>query len=191
MVDFFLLENCNLLSFSDWIVDEAPEKKSRLKRDINIVLRDITHNPVTTWGNTFGEGGVCVTAKATFGKCTTFKACYPYFKKIPNLSVFDTWVLGQYDTCTFYTEDGRQAFGVCCVDPPKISEKPVVAPVVQDDENVILVNKDSSVSQWPPAFITHPPDHTAPTHPPSGKLLSIFIYVWIFYFTTFFDFGLN
>lgn len=134
------------------------------------MLRDITHNLnrpinspgnlVTTWSNQF-EGGACITAKATFGKCTSFKACYPYFKKIPNLSVFDTWVLGQYDTCTFYTDDGRQAFGVCCVDPPKIGEKPIIiAPIVQDDDNVILANKDSSISQWPPAFITHPPDHT-------------------------------
>lgn len=142
----------------------------RSKRDVNIILRDITHNPVTTWGNQFGEGGACVTAKATFGKCTTFKNCYPYFKKIPNLSVFDSWVLGQYDTCTFYTPDGRQAFGVCCIDPPKnIDSKPVIAPV-EDDENVVVANKDTSINQWPPPFITHPPNHAAPTHPPvSGK----------------------
>lgn len=82
---------------------------------------------------------------------------------------------GQYDTCTFYTDEGRQAFGVCCVDPPKEGEKPiVVAPIVQDDDNVILANKDSSISQWPPAFITHPPDHTAPTHPSvSGEITNI------------------
>lgn len=70
----------------------------------------------------------------------------------------DTWVLGQYDTCTFYTEDGRQAFGVCCIDPPKLSEKPVVAPVVQDDENIILANKDTSISQWPPGNKFHKVD---------------------------------
>lgn len=153
------------------------ETNSRSKRDVNIVLRDITHNPVTTWGNTFGEGGVCVTAKATFGKCTSFKNCYPYFKKIPNLSVFDSWVLGQYDTCTFYTPDGRQAFGVCCIDPPKQTEsnnKPIVAPV-EEDENVIVGNKDTSISHWPPQFITHPPNHAAPTHPPiSGKIRLLF-----------------
>ncbi|XP_055302911.1 trypsin-4 [Sitodiplosis mosellana] len=166
-----LLVNAKTYETDDAIiveVDETLETKSRSKRDINIVLRDITHNPVTTWGSKFGEGGVCVTAKASFGKCTSFKACYPYFKKIPNFSQFDQWILGQYDTCTYYTADGRQAFGVCCVDPPKINEKPVVAPViapVQEDENVILANKDSAISQWPPAFITHPPNHTPPTHP--------------------------
>lgn len=137
---------------------------SRSKRDVNIVLRDITHNPVTTWGNQFGEGGACLTAKATYGKCTSFKTCYPYFKyKIPNLSIFDTWVLGQYDTCTYFADDGRQAFGVCCTDPPKdLAEQPAVA---YDDENVVLANKDT-VSNWPPPYITHPPNHAAPTHPP-------------------------
>lgn len=151
---------------------ETSETNSRSKRDINVVLRDITHNPVTTWGNQFGEGGACITAKATYGKCTSFKSCYPYFKKIPNLSIFDTWVLGQYDTCTYFTGDGRQAFGVCCTDPPKeLNEnKPVaIAPV---DDSVVVANKE--VSSWPPAYITHPPNHAAPTHPPvQGIYISI------------------
>lgn len=152
---------------------ETLDTKSRSKRDtLGLILRDITHNPVTTWGNKFGEGGVCITAKATYGKCTTFKACYPYFKKIPNLSVFDTWVLGQYDTCTYYTNDGRQAFGVCCVDPPKTSEnKPAVAPV---DDVTIIANKDQTFNSWPPPFITHPPNHTPATHAPvSGMTIVI------------------
>lgn len=160
----------NQINFTYFLFDyffriaDISETKSRAKRDINIVLRDITHNPVTTWGNKFGEGGACVTAKATYGKCTSYKTCYPYFKKIPNLSVFDSWVLGQYDTCTYLTDDGRQAFGVCCVDPPNLDEnKPAVAPV---DDNIVVVNKDTVVSNWPPAYITHPPNHTPPTHPP-------------------------
>lgn len=148
---------------------ETTETKSRSKRDINIVLRDIAHNPVTTWGNQFGEGGVCVTAKATYGQCTSFKTCYPYFKKIPNLGVLDTWVLGQYDTCTYFTDDGRQAFGVCCIDPPtKIETKP---PVVQHDDSFVVSNKDTVVSNWPPPIPTHPPNHAAPTHPPAHGTL--------------------
>lgn len=123
-------------NFFSTLIANISETRSRSKRDtLNIVLRDIAHHPVTTWGNQFGEGGDCVTAKATFGKCTSFKTCYPYFKKIPNLGVFDSWVLGQYDTCTYLTEDGRQAFGVCCVDPPKGVTSPVVAPV---DDNIIV-----------------------------------------------------
>lgn len=82
--------------------------------------------------------------------------------------------MGQYDTCTFYTKEGRQAFGVCCVDPPKVSDKPLVVAPVQEDENVILANKDTSISHWPPAYITHPPDHTAPTHPSvAGRIKSL------------------
>lgn len=172
--DIILAEFVYLLSFyyPFSTVDEKSETKSRSKRDINLVLRDITHNPVTTWGNQFGEGGVCVTARATFGQCTSFKNCYPYFKKIPNLSPFDSWILGQYDTCTYFTDEGLQAFGVCCIDPPKDASenKPVVAPV---DDNIIAGNKDT-VSNWPPPFITHPPNHTPPTHPAvSGMLQSI------------------
>lgn len=124
-----------------------------------------------------------MTAKATYGKCTSFKTCYPYFKKVPNLSVFDSWVLGQYDTCTYLTDDGLQAFGVCCVDPPKLNEnqpnynQPAVAPV---DDNIVVINKDT-VSNWPPPYITHPPNHTPPTHPAvSGNLSSYFIKLQIF-----------
>ncbi|XP_031616963.1 proclotting enzyme-like [Contarinia nasturtii] len=176
-----LLVNAKTYETDDAIIvevdaEDTTQTESRSKRDINIVLRDITHNPVTTWGNQFGEGGVCITAKATFGKCTSFKACYPYFKKVPNLSVFDTWVLGQYDTCTYYTGDGRQAFGVCCIDQPQTSGIASIVPEngpiasitpVKEDDNIIVGNKDST--NWPPPFITHPPNHAAPTHAPTGS----------------------
>lgn len=167
--------------FHRHLAEETTQTESRSKRDIDIVIRDIKNTPVTTWGHQFGEGGVCVTAKATFGKCTSFKACYPYFKKIPNLSVFDTWVLGQYDTCTFYTDDGRQAFGVCCVDPPKtngiasiVPENRPIASIMPVQEDNVIVNKDT-VSNWPPPFITHPPNHAAPTHSPTGILACILL----------------
>lgn len=172
---------------------EIEQPKSRTKRDVNIIVRDLHHSPVTTWGSKFGEGGACITSKAKFGICTTFKTCYPYFKKIPDLSIFDSWVLGQYDTyvlldklilfyyqiqflsttfiktlwfflvlldsCTFFTDDGRQAFGVCCDNPPiKDNKNP---PAIMNDD--FSPNKDKV---WPPPYITHAPDHTAPTHAP-------------------------
>lgn len=98
------------------------------------------------------------------------------------MGVFDSWVLGQYDTCTFYTPDGRQAFGVCCIDPPQNTESKPDAPV-EDDENVVVANKDTSINQWPPPFITHPPNHAAPTHPPiSGNMQTLKIQYLSFLF---------
>lgn len=109
-----------------------------------------------------GEGGVCVTSKAAYGRCLSFKNCYPYIKKIPNLSIYDTWVLGNYDTCTFLTTDGRQAFGVCCDDP----SKPINPMELEEDDNDILtVSQGPYANNWPPPLPTHPPNHAAPTHP--------------------------
>lgn len=140
-------------------VADITESKSRAKRDNKV--RDLSITPVTTWGNKFGEGGSCVTAKAKYGKCMSFKSCYPYFKKLPDFSVFDAWVLGQYDTCTFFTDDGRQAIGVCCNDPPKkVASSPLIAGM---DDNVVV--SSNVYSNWPPPYITHPPNHAAPTHP--------------------------
>lgn len=121
-------------------------------------------NPVTTWGDKTGEGGSCVTSKAEFGRCMSFKSCYPYFKKVPNLGIFDSWVLGNYDTCTFFTDDGRQAFGVCCNNPHSLIDHST--PVPQLDNNLIISNKETFISNWPPPIPTHPPNHAAPTHPP-------------------------
>lgn len=74
---------------------------------------------------------------------------------MPELGIFDAWVLGQYDTCTFFTKEGRQAFGVCCEDSSKPS----------DNVNVVAENKETYVNNWPPPLPTHPPNHAAPTHP--------------------------
>lgn len=122
-------------------------------------------SPVTTWGDETGEGGVCVTSMAVYGRCMSFKKCYPYVKKVPNLSIFDTWVLGNYDTCTYLTKDGRQAVGVCCDDPTKpiaISNDETSSSIGND---LIIENKETYLSNWPPPIPTHPPDHTAATHP--------------------------
>lgn len=126
-------------------------KKTRAKRETS-PLRVNGLSPVTTWGDMTGEGGQCVTSKAAYGQCKSFKSCYPYFKKVPELGVFDSWVLGQYDTCTYFTKEGRQAFGVCCTDSVKPS----------DSVNIYA----AYVNNWPPPLPTHPPNHAAPTHPP-------------------------
>lgn len=114
-----------------------------------------------------GEGNTCVTSRGKLGSCTSFKHCYPYFK-IPNLGLWESWVLGNYDTCTFYNDDGEAAFGVCCTNPlpddinfSTSSQKPIVTGGAGE-----LNKAPISVMQWPPPVPTHPPDHTAATHAP-------------------------
>lgn len=51
--------------------------------------------------------GACFTSKGALGRCTPFRQCYPYFK-LPELNNWDTWILGMYDTCSYYTLQGRQ-----------------------------------------------------------------------------------
>ncbi|XP_017786071.1 PREDICTED: proclotting enzyme-like [Nicrophorus vespilloides] len=121
--------------------------------------------------------GPCFTSKAVLGRCMSFRDCYPYFK-LPELSNWDAWILGMYDTCSFYTEQGRQMFGVCCVNPqtakPAEETEP---PETTEEENSINPNAEggkrpnyNEISNWPPPVPTHPPNHTIPplpTHPPS------------------------
>lgn len=133
-----------------------------------------------------GEGNACLTSKGHLGSCTSFRQCYPYFK-IPDLTIWESWVLGNYDSCSYFNEQGRQAFGVCCTNPVTSS------PPLDDDNDDIEQNTDNpgqfnsptlahkvpypqpifgnyqtSTQKWPPDFITHPSDHTAPTHPPAS-----------------------
>lgn len=108
---------------------------------------------VTTWGDTTGEGGPCVTSRAAFGLCKAFTSCYPYVKRLPDLSTFDALASGQYDTCRYFTQDGHQAFGVCC----ERASKPA--------DTINIAMSSAATVQWPPPLPTHPPHHTAPTHP--------------------------
>ncbi|XP_049535567.1 transmembrane protease serine 9 [Anopheles darlingi] len=134
------------------------------------------------WKQSLGDGNPCLTAKGHLGYCTSFRKCYPYFK-VPDLNVWDSWVLGNYDTCSYFNDDGRQAFGVCCTNP--------LTPLPIDGSNGIGIgggggmlvpggeapvaggpaakppNKNNNYPSWPPPVPTHPPDHTAATHPPS------------------------
>lgn len=125
------------------------------------------------WSDALGEGSACLTSKGHLGSCASFKHCYPYFK-IPNLSVWESWVLGNYDSCSYFNEDGRQAYGVCCTNPVELSTP--IDEVIADSNNdntkpilPILTNKvpypNNMYPNWPPQSPTHPPNHTYPMHP--------------------------
>uniref|UniRef100_A0A146KWK6 Phenoloxidase-activating factor 2 n=2 Tax=Lygus hesperus TaxID=30085 RepID=A0A146KWK6_LYGHE len=115
--------------------------------------------------------GPCYTSKGNFGRCTSFRQCFPYFK-LPELNNWESWVLGMYDTCTYFTATGKQMFGVCCDKPtieatttstPSPPPQPPYPPEGSRPANPVPPN-------WPPPLPTHPPDHTIPplpTHPPS------------------------
>ncbi|XP_065166497.1 proclotting enzyme-like [Atheta coriaria] len=124
--------------------------------------------------------GPCFSTKGLLGRCVSFRECYPYFK-LPDLNNWDSWVLGMYDTCSYYTQQGRQMFGVCCNAPQVI--KPEVKPestteAVKSSDSTPASSENNGVKypaypnipNWPPPIPTHPPDHTIPplpTHPPS------------------------
>jgi hypothetical protein len=105
------------------------------------------------------------------GSCHTYKECYPFFKdpltKFPNLNAWDYWILGNQDTCNYYTDDGRQAFGVCCTNPLELAQG---QPEVADEQKVELPTAQLplqgnqfgvfGIASWPPPIPTHPPDHT-------------------------------
>lgn len=144
-----------------------------LSRKQRQLFFNIPNQPVrASWAG--GEGYACITSRGILGSCQSFRNCYPFFKfpppgvRFPILTAGDTWVLGNYDTCSYHTFDGRQANGVCCTNPITPS-----APTVGSDENE--QNKIGSpptqtvpqFGQWPPPLPTHPPNHAAPTHPPS------------------------
>uniref|UniRef100_A0A1B0DND6 Uncharacterized protein n=1 Tax=Phlebotomus papatasi TaxID=29031 RepID=A0A1B0DND6_PHLPP len=143
----------------------------------------------TVWGNVLREGSACLTSRGHLGFCTSVKHCYPYFK-LPNLGLWESWVLGNYDTCTYFDSKGSpmtvcsQAFGVCCTNPitlppsttpseeeaekPETSEKPNEEEMVTEAQKPEVQKPDAnkSPSVWPPPIPTHPPDHTPATHPP-------------------------
>ncbi|XP_055713666.1 proclotting enzyme [Phlebotomus papatasi] len=137
----------------------------------------------TVWGNVLREGSACLTSRGHLGFCTSVKHCYPYFK-LPNLGLWESWVLGNYDTCTYFDSKGSPAFGVCCTNPitlppsttpseeeaekPETSEKPNEEEMVTETQKPEVQKPDAnkSPSVWPPPIPTHPPDHTPATHPP-------------------------
>ncbi|XP_065344136.1 serine protease 27-like [Cloeon dipterum] len=166
----------------DAVVVEAEEGPERVRRDVGRQWPPVL--PV----------GPCYTSRGQLGRCTSFRQCYPYFK-VPDLNNWETWVLGMYDTCSYFNTHGRQAFGVCCVnpsfpgagaEPPRptqpprptpapITPAPPVRPPIESPVPVVAPVEPSNSGNpvppnWPPTIPplpTHPPDHTAATHPPA------------------------
>ncbi|XP_044256879.1 proclotting enzyme-like [Tribolium madens] len=164
---------------SDAIVIEAKLERQPKRSDTQFILKETAYqyNPGLIPSNIntvpLATTGPCFTGKGVLGKCTSFRQCYPYFK-VPVLDNFESWILGMYDTCSYYTAQGRQMFGVCCANPVK--------PATESNEtfNNALTNSNTTINEaipyypqltnWPPPIPTHPPDHTIPplpTHPPS------------------------
>ncbi|XP_025602997.2 proclotting enzyme-like [Athalia rosae] len=124
------------------------------------------------------NGSPCLTSRGEVGRCATFRECYPYFK-VPDLSAFEGWILGVYDTCSYVDGNGHMTFGVCCSNPPIIPGFPGVTdpgniPIPEEPQGELEdVDKEHSRPQrpsWPPPLPTHSPDNTIPplpTHPPS------------------------
>lgn len=100
------------------IVSETPEDLNRDSRQFVLrspALPTYPYNPFLVpqlWSGVNVENrqaatGPCFTSKGALGKCTSFRQCYPYFKA-PEVSNFDNWILGMYDTCSYFTSQGRQ-----------------------------------------------------------------------------------
>lgn len=51
--------------------------------------------------------GPCFTSKGVLGKCTSYRQCYPN-QKTPDIANWEGWILGMYDTCSYFTVQGRQ-----------------------------------------------------------------------------------
>ncbi|XP_072944154.1 uncharacterized protein l(2)k05911 isoform X2 [Epargyreus clarus] len=124
------------------------------------------------------DGANCVTTMGKQGTCKSYHDCYPLLKVV-DLTGFDGWVMGHYDTCKYVNADSLEVFGVCCTEP--VGTPPQQEPDVQrlgllpsavpmNFPPMPLSGQRQIPAQWPPTIPplpTHPPDHTAPTHPPS------------------------
>ncbi|XP_028038367.1 proclotting enzyme-like [Bombyx mandarina] len=166
----------------------------RSKRDITNSTRDgkqllLLQARQQSDEGAFGEE--CVSTMGKKGTCKSFRDCYPLFK-VADLSGWDGWVMGHYDTCSYISADNMEVFGVCCTEPvvtPPQQEPDVqrlgllpgqLPPIPAFAGRVSALTAQwpfegiSEVrqipAQWPPTLPplpTHPPDHTAPTHPPA------------------------
>ncbi|GAB0089398.1 transmembrane protease serine 9 [Sergentomyia squamirostris] len=179
-------------TMDDSIVIHASPRTA--KQFLALPQQPLAQRETTVWGNVLHEGSTCLTSRGHLGFCTSVKRCYPYFK-LPNLGLWESWVLGNYDTCTYFDTKGSPAFGVCCTNPIMLppssspsptdeeAEKPAEKP--QEEEEDVQEQQDNeppsrpvqppqppqpdsnkSPSVWPPPVPTHPPNHTPATHPP-------------------------
>ncbi|VVD01337.1 unnamed protein product [Leptidea sinapis] len=135
----------------------------------------------------------CETTLGKKGTCKTYRDCYPLLKVV-DLPGLDGWVMGHYDTCSFINGDNTEVYGVCCTEPvatppqqePDVQRLGLFRPAAPLQMTPIQYstfpsrqsgiysqwpfNQPNIPANWPPAqppLPTHPPDHSAATHPPS------------------------
>lgn len=164
----------------DSIREDKKSRKERALLDVDNGV-EIARASDSSWAAGAIPIGPCYSSKGQLGRCTSFRQCYPYFK-LPDLNNWETWILGMYDTCSYFTATGRQVFGVCCTNPkyptprptqPPRPTKPPAAPPTGSPEALGPDPNNPIPPNWPPPIPplpTHPPDHTVPpipTHPPS------------------------
>ncbi|KAF5291988.1 hypothetical protein FQA39_LY14149 [Lamprigera yunnana] len=165
--DFLSLKRAECLATLNIATDLSSHRENR-QLPIPPNDQSLSSNPLLT--------GRCYTSKGVLGRCMSFRQCYPFFK-IREFNNWDGWVLGMYDTCRFYTAQGRQLFGVCCTSPDQITSTSTTTldtTEVTTDANLESLKKPNypQVANWPPPLPTHPPHHTIPplpTHPPSSS----------------------
>lgn len=76
---------------------DLPVYNPFIAQERSMLNADIFNMPTT---------GACFTSKGALGRCVSLRQCYPYFKQEANN--FDNWILGMYDTCSYFTTQGRQ-----------------------------------------------------------------------------------
>ncbi|CAG9117743.1 unnamed protein product [Plutella xylostella] len=138
----------------------------------------------------------CETTLGKRGTCKSFRDCFPLVK-VADVTGWDGWVMGHYDTCSYVSGDNMEVFGVCCTEgretpPAQDADVQRLSPVrhaalpltplrIAGFPSNLLpglspwaagggVAVRQIPAQWPPTIPplpTHPPDHSAPTHPPS------------------------
>ncbi|XP_044765126.1 proclotting enzyme-like [Coccinella septempunctata] len=182
-------------AFDDTVVVEAKPSKGtkRTAKQFLVPGPGLQNNPFVSsingdWDRLqqqIANTGACFTSKGALGRCTPFRQCYPYFK-LPELNNWDTWILGMYDTCSYYTLQGRQMFGVCCTNPVTSEEVPSTtypSPTQPTNpppgESIKYPLQQVEISYWPPTHAplpTHGPNNTIPplpTHPPSTQYTTL------------------
>lgn len=85
----------------------------KVSRQVNVVppFHPFLYQAVD-YSSALVASGPCFTSKGILGKCIPFRQCYPYFK-LPDVNNWDTWVIGMYDTCSYFTAQGRQVKYFC------------------------------------------------------------------------------
>lgn len=57
----------------------------------------------------------CETTMNKKGICKSFRDCYPLVK-VADLSGWDGWAMGHYDTCSYISGDNMEVYSICHID---------------------------------------------------------------------------